>query len=111
MQEPAVSPRRALPRRIPPRGGGMAVNLLVVDDAPKIVELLRKYLEREGWRVEAALDGRAALQAVATRPPDLVLLDLNLPEVSGTEGCRRLRGRARVPIIMLTARDEETDKV
>ncbi|TMJ10792.1 MAG: response regulator transcription factor, partial [Bacillati bacterium ANGP1] len=78
---------------------------------PQIVDLLRSYLRREGFDVDEAGDGEAALAACARRRPDLVVLDLMLPKVDGREVCRRIRETSQTPIIMLTARDEETDKL
>jgi DNA-binding response OmpR family regulator len=90
----------------------MAENkILVVDDEEKIVRIVKAYLEREGYTVVAAYDGKAALAMARTEAPDLVLLDLMLPEVSGWDVCRTLRAESNVPIIMLTARDEDTDKI
>jgi DNA-binding response OmpR family regulator len=86
--------------------------ILLVDDEPNIIHLARMYLEREGYRVQAVSDGRAALQAVADLRPDLMVLDIMLPELDGLEVCRRLRGRDDpISILMLTARDEDVDKV
>ncbi len=85
--------------------------VLVVDDEPQIVGLLRSYLERDGFDVDEAADGEAALEATRRVRPDLVLLDLMLPRVDGREVCRRIRDMGQTPIIMLTARDEETDKL
>jgi DNA-binding response OmpR family regulator len=85
--------------------------ILVVDDEPQIVDLLRSYLRRDGFDVDEAADGEAALAACARRVPDLVILDLMLPRVDGREVCRRIRETSHTPIIMLTARDEETDKL
>ena len=85
--------------------------ILVVDDEPQIVDLLRSYLQREGFTVEQAADGEAALSAVSRIRPDLVVLDLMLPRVDGREVCRRIRAEGTTPVIMLTARDEETDKL
>jgi len=85
--------------------------ILVVDDEPQIADLLRSYLQREGFTVEQAADGEAALSAVSRLRPDLVILDLMLPRVDGREVCRRIRAESTTPIIMLTARDEETDKL
>ncbi|HLJ61143.1 MAG TPA: response regulator transcription factor [bacterium] len=90
---------------------GAMPTILVVDDEPQIVELLRSYLQRDGFTVEQAADGEAALSAVARGHPDLVVLDLMLPRVDGREVCRRIRAEGTTPIIMLTARDEETDKL
>lgn len=85
--------------------------VLVVDDEPQIVGLLRSYLERDGFDVDEAADGEAALEATRRGRPDLVLLDLMLPRLDGREVCRRIRDMGQTPIIMLTARDEETDKL
>jgi two-component system OmpR family response regulator len=85
--------------------------ILVVDDEEKIVEILKAYLERENYQVLVAYDGRSALELAAKQPPDLVILDLMLPEISGWDVCRTLRQDSEVPIIMLTARDETTDKI
>lgn len=83
----------------------------MVDDEPQIVDLLRSYLRRDGFEVDDAGDGEAALAACAHLRPDLVILDLMLPKVDGREVCRRIRETSHTPIIMLTARDEETDKL
>jgi DNA-binding response OmpR family regulator len=85
--------------------------VLVVDDEPRIVQLVRDYLERAGFAVSTARDGREALMRARQDRPDLILLDLGLPELDGLEVTRRLRRDSGVPIIVLTARDEETDKV
>ena len=85
--------------------------VLVVDDEANIVELVRLYLEREGFHVDAASDGETALERAEANEPRLIILDLMLPEVDGFEVCRRLRARSDVPIIMLTARDEDVDKI
>jgi two-component system, OmpR family, alkaline phosphatase synthesis response regulator PhoP len=86
--------------------------ILLVDDQPSIIQLARMYLERENFRVEAAGDGEAALEAVKRLNPALVILDVMLPKVDGFEICRRLRlGNSPVAIIMLTARDEDIDKI
>jgi two-component system, OmpR family, alkaline phosphatase synthesis response regulator PhoP len=86
--------------------------ILLVDDEPNIVQLARMYLEREGFRVEAVADGRAALQAVDRLKPALMVLDLMLPELDGREVCRQVRARNNpLPILMLTARDEDVDKI
>jgi two-component system, OmpR family, response regulator ResD len=85
--------------------------ILVVDDEPTIVEVVELYLRREGFEVTTAADGHAALAAVERRRPDLVVLDLMLPGMSGLEVAQRLRASGRLPIIMLTARGEETDRV
>jgi DNA-binding response OmpR family regulator len=85
--------------------------ILVVDDEPKIVQLVRDYLERAGFAVSTARDGSEALMRAHQERPDLIVLDLGLPELDGLEVTRRLRRDSGVPIIMLTARDDETDKV
>ncbi|HYM52820.1 MAG TPA: response regulator transcription factor [Candidatus Dormibacteraeota bacterium] len=85
--------------------------ILIVDDEPKIVRLLRDYLEHAGFGVSVARDGREALMRARTDRPDLVVLDLGLPGLDGLDVTRSLRRDSSVPIIMLTARDDETDKV
>jgi DNA-binding response OmpR family regulator len=85
--------------------------ILVVDDEPKIVQLVRDYLERAGFAVSTARDGNEALMRAHQERPDLIVLDLGLPALDGLEVTRRLRRDSGVPIIMLTARHEETDKV
>src|SRR3970282_1560933 len=85
--------------------------ILVVDDEPNIVDLARMYLEKEGYRVESASDGAQALERIRAREPALIVLDSMLPEGVGCEVCRRTRASSDVPIIMLTARDEDVDKI
>jgi two-component system alkaline phosphatase synthesis response regulator PhoP len=85
--------------------------ILVVDDEPKIVKLARDYLEQSGYRVVTAADGTTALATARHERPDLVVLDLNLPGTDGLDVCRALRRESDVPIIMLTARAEETDRL
>jgi DNA-binding response OmpR family regulator len=85
--------------------------ILVVDDEPKIVTLARDYLDRAGFAVLTAGDGKTALAAARAEKPDLVILDLGLPEMDGLDVARALRKDSNVPIIMLTARGEETDKL
>jgi DNA-binding response OmpR family regulator len=89
----------------------MARTILVVDDEPTLRETLVDALEAEGFRVVAAADGREALAVFREERPDLVLLDLMLPELSGVEVCRIIRSESSVPIVMLTAKDSELDKV
>lgn len=89
----------------------MAATILVVEDERKIVEMVRLYLERDGHRVVVAQDGRDALTAFRRERPDLIVLDLLLPEVDGLEVCRTVREQSDVPILMLTARSEEADKL
>jgi two-component system alkaline phosphatase synthesis response regulator PhoP len=85
--------------------------ILVVDDESKIVKLARDYLEQGGFRVATAMDGKTALAVARGERPDLIVLDLNLPEMDGLDVCRALRRESDVPIIMLTARIEETDRL
>ena len=85
--------------------------ILVVDDEKRIVEIVKAYLERDGYQVAVAYDGKAALDLAQKEHPDLVVLDLMLPEISGWDVCRTLRKESDVPIIMLTARDDTTDKI
>src|SRR5687767_3175386 len=83
--------------------------ILVVDDEPQIVQLVRDYLERSGFEVVVAGDGPAALAAITHRRPDLVILDLGLPGLDGLDVTRRIRATSSIPIVMLTARSDETD--
>jgi two-component system alkaline phosphatase synthesis response regulator PhoP len=86
--------------------------ILLVDDEASIIQLARMYLERENFRVEAASDGEAALEAIKKVDPDLVVLDLMLPKMDGMEVCRVLRAEGNpIAILMLTARDEDIDKI
>lgn len=89
--------------------------ILVVDDEPNIREVVGQYLQREGYAVVSAADGEEALSLYRQERPDLVVLDLMLPKLSGLEVCRRLLGaetrERRVPLIMLTARGEEEDRI
>ena len=85
--------------------------ILVVDDELKIVQLARDYLEHAGFAVLMARDGKSALASVRAEKPDLIILDLGLPELDGLDVTRALRKDSNVPIIMLTARVEETDKL
>ena len=86
--------------------------ILLVDDEPSIIQLARMYFERDGFRIHEAMDGEAALEAVAKHHPALIVLDVMLPKLAGFEVCRKLRaGGDLTPIIMLTARDEDIDKI
>ena len=85
--------------------------ILLVDDEDSVQKLLSYPLERDGFRVLAARDGEEALAKFSSEPVDLVVLDLMLPKLDGLEVCKRLRAQSTVPIIMLTARDDEFDKV
>jgi DNA-binding response OmpR family regulator len=89
----------------------MARTILIVDDEPIILEALSESLERDGYTVITAADGRSALERFRSGRPDLVVLDLMLPELSGIEVCRIIRAESAVPILMLTAKDSEIDKV
>jgi two-component system phosphate regulon response regulator PhoB len=92
----------------------MAERILVIDDEPDLLELVRINLKQAGYEVETAETGRDALEQLRRSAPDLVVLDLMLPDVSGTEICRRMRGDAElaeIPIIMLTAKADEVDRV
>ncbi|MFJ3230961.1 response regulator transcription factor [Streptomyces sp. NPDC086787] len=90
-------------------GGGARV--LVVDDDPTVAEIVSGYLDRAGYVVDRAPDGPTALSRAAAHWPDLVVLDLMLPGMDGLEVCRRMRGRGPVPVIMLTARGDEDDRI
>ncbi len=85
--------------------------ILVVDDEPHIVELTKLYLEREGYQVEGVATGQDALSKLSTMNPDLIILDLMLPDIDGFEVCRQIRAKSQVPILMLTARKEDVDKI
>src|SRR3990170_4258166 len=85
--------------------------ILVADDEPKIVQLARDYLEHAGFAVRTAYEGKAALAVARSEKPDLIILDLGLPEMDGLDVTRALRKGSNVPIIMLTARAEEADKL
>ena len=85
--------------------------ILVVDDDPTISDVVARYLRGDGYDVAVALDGQAALDQAAESYPDLVVLDLMLPKIDGLEVCRRLRALGDVPIIMLTAKGEEMDRL
>jgi DNA-binding response OmpR family regulator len=87
------------------------LTVLVVDDEPNIVEVVSAYLQRELFNVVTASDGEEALKKVAEVSPDLLVLDVMLPRIDGLEVCRRVRTTSNIPIIMLTARGEETDKL
>ncbi|MET8077978.1 response regulator transcription factor [Streptomyces sp. NPDC005303] len=85
--------------------------VLVVDDDPTVAEVVSGYLDRAGYLVDRAADGPDALARAAAHRPDLVVLDLMLPGMDGLEVCRRMRGRGPVPVIMLTARGDEDDRI
>ncbi|MCL5611892.1 MAG: response regulator transcription factor [Chloroflexi bacterium] len=89
----------------------MMKTILVVDDEPKITQLVRDYLERAGFGVLIAYDGKSALSHAKTDRPDMVVLDLGLPQMDGLDFTREFRKTSNAPIIMLTARSEESDKL
>ena len=81
--------------------------MLVVDDEPKIRDLVRRYLEADGFEVTEAGDGAAALRAFDSQPPDALVLDVMMPLLNGVEVLRRIRGRSSVPVLLLTAREDD----
>ena len=85
--------------------------ILVVDDEPNIIELAKLYLEREGYQVEGVANGNDALSRQSAVNPDIIVLDLMLPDIDGFEVCRQIRAKSDVPILMLTARKEDVDKI
>jgi len=85
--------------------------ILIVEDEPMVAEVVERYLRRDGYDVRIVHDGRAALDAYDGFHPDLVVLDLMLPEVDGLEVCRRIRAHSQIPVLMLTAKGEEIDKL
>ena len=89
----------------------MGKHILLVDDEPLMLKGLKYTLEQEGYETEMAMDGEEALEKFATRPFDLVLLDVMLPKLDGLSVCQRIRERSNVPIIMLTAKGEDMDKI
>ncbi len=89
----------------------MSVNVLVVDDDPKITQLLQRTLSLEGYRVQTAGSGAAGIEAARFHEPDLVILDVLMPGMDGLEVCRRIRASSATPILMLTAKDEVSDRV
>jgi len=89
----------------------MSKKILVVDDETQIVKVLKAYLEQSGFQVVAAADGKAALSVFQREKPDFMILDLNLPGMDGLDVCREVRRQSNIPILMLTARVEEADKL
>lgn len=85
--------------------------VLVVDDEPKVCDLIRAYLDKDGYDVVVTGDGRSAVEKARRQKPDLIVLDLNLPEIDGLEAFRAIRTFSDVPVIMVTARDDEVDKI
>lgn len=89
----------------------MPDTILIADDEAGIRDLARLYLEKEGFRVQTAENGAQALAQARREPPELLILDLMMPEIDGWEVCRRLRAESDVPILILTARDQDIDKI
>lgn len=89
----------------------MSHTILIVDDDPHIRQVLSFALAKAGMNIQEASDGEAALASVEARPPDLVVLDINMPRLDGLEVCRRLRARGELPILFLSSRDDEVDRV
>jgi len=89
----------------------MKETILVVDDEQNIIDLARMYLEQDGFKVEAARDGKTALDKIGRLQPALVVLDLMLPEIDGWDVCKRVRAESDLPIIILSARDDDVDKI
>jgi two-component system, OmpR family, response regulator ResD len=94
-----------------PAAAKPARRILIVDDEPPVREVVGQYLQLEGYAVMQAADGLEALRLAEAFPPDLVILDLMLPGIDGLDVCRRLRAKSAVPILMLTARTEDADKI
>ena len=108
---PLLPQTSMVPVTVSPQPAETSPGILVVDDERKIVDIVRAYLEREAFRVMTAADGREALRLFRAERPALVVLDLMLPHVSGWDVCRTIRAESSVPILLLTARDDVTDKV
>lgn len=87
------------------------MKILIVDDDPRLRDLLRIALERAGFAVQMAADGQSAVNQATRDQPDLIVLDVGLPEMDGFEACRRIRARSDVPILFLTALDDEVDRI
>src|SRR3990170_8026935 len=89
----------------------MPGTILVVDDEKNIVQLARLYLGNEGFRVESAHDGKQALEKAKSLKPDLIVLDIMMPEMDGLTVCKEIRKTSNVPVIILTARNDDVDKI
>jgi DNA-binding response OmpR family regulator len=89
----------------------VAARVLIIEDDPNVAEVVGRYLSREGYEVEIAADGATGLERALSDPPELVVLDLMLPNLGGLEVCRRIRASAPVPVIILTALGEEADRI
>ncbi len=92
-------------------GGERMTRILVVEDAPRVGDVVGRYLRREGYQVDLVGDGLAGLNRAITHPPDLVVLDIMLPGLDGLEVCRRLRASGQIPVIILSARGEDGDAI
>jgi DNA-binding response OmpR family regulator len=88
-----------------------AARILIVDDEPPIVDLVRSYLTREGWVVDVAFDGASAVERARSNSPDVIVLDVMLPGIDGVEVCRQVRAFSDAYVLMLTARSEEIDRI
>ncbi|MFD1311899.1 response regulator transcription factor [Streptomyces kaempferi] len=106
-----AGPRAGAPPRAEAAPGAAGIRVLVVDDDPTVAEVVSGYLDRAGYLVDRAADGPAALARAAAHRPDLIVLDLMLPGMDGLEVCRRLRAQWPVPVVMLTARGDEDDRI
>ncbi len=89
----------------------MPDSIIIVDDEQHIIDLAKMYLEQEGFQITSATDGQTALRMILNNHPSLVVLDLMLPQIDGWEVCRRVRAESDVPIVMLTARSDDIDKI
>lgn len=89
----------------------MAAEILIIDDDTRLSAMLADYLTSAGFQVRTAATGNAGLQDIARRPPDAIILDVMLPDLEGFEVCRRIRASSNLPILMLTARGDETDRI
>src|SRR6476646_6179996 len=107
----AVKAEEAPTMSQPAPGAMAAYRVLVVDDEPMVTEVVERYLVRDGFKVTTAADGEKGLALARTWAPDLVVLDLMLPRLDGLEVCRAIRRESSVPVVMLTARGEETDRI
>ncbi|MFV0472820.1 MAG: response regulator transcription factor [Pikeienuella sp.] len=107
----AVAPAHLDRAPFPPHNPAMDSHILIADDDPHIREVIRFVLTREGFAVTEAADGAEALLKYADSAPDLVILDVGMPEADGLEVCREIRRTARTPILFLSARDEEIDRI
>ena len=104
--------RAYLERELTPgRSCPMAKTILIVDDDPHILDVISFALEREGYAIQSAKDGAHALHQFASAKPDLIVLDVSMPEMDGLEVCREIRKTSDVPILFLSSKDEEIDRI